>query len=771
MPPAHPTSTPSMHHIRPDYDMESAPGTQYPIATGTVTPRFPDWNFLPGCQSPADHAVDFGAWSVPDFQLDDAEMQFLHGYNQAVPFELGGGSQSELSFGIPTQGTDALTAGTSPEARHLASSGREAFRRRHWRFQPSARDRAGAEEHNLSLVISPQDQTSAESRLSVHAPVTAARLSATTRDKILTTVVKNCRSENLTRAIQCFPSIELLDKLLQYYLTSPLASADTWIHVPTFDPNTKRPELLLAIAAAGAVLTSDVALAKLGYAMQEVIRPAVGNAWEEDNTQTRNLELHQAFLIYLEIGVWSGHSRKIEITESFLQAPLTMLRRSGKFKSTGYADTWSPLSLLDGDPNLSGSALEARWLSWVHDESYKRTSFRFLTHDTCTSMCLVVNPLLSYAETTLPLPCAPAVWTAMNCEQWKATLLSAQNHLETHGMQPHPQTISQLADDPAQYLASAATGQFSSFDLTLANHAFISYAWGLCWEYTQFTNLCRSSRNNETPFRAKNTSRWSSLILSSRKDELTKLLQLYRIASYSSQNHSVPGVGNGSQPYLTQGAQAMCMRLEHILLHMHAPIEAIQIFAGMEGPEQAAEAHGIVVDWVSSEAARTAVWHSGQIVRAARRVAHGSIQGPLAFSLYHASLVLWTYALVWLGDHLTEGRPQPGNASVPVYLDDDGMDMTTQRFLQLGVGRPCFRTSLYAPPLLDKATETESSSEDEVFLEEPDKVMRALVDVLYANYRGLRRPNLVERLIQLMEALQRSPRVTGDRVSEGRMSA
>ncbi|KAK0385737.1 hypothetical protein NLU13_6914 [Sarocladium strictum] len=764
-------STPPIQHARSEYGVNPEAGPHFPIPNGTSTPRFPDWNFLPGCQTPAEHDVDFGAWSIPDFQLDEAELQFLQVYNHAVPFELGGGSQSETSYGIAPKGPDTIPAGTSPEARHLASSGREAFRRRHWRFQPSARDRAGAEEHNLSLSLNLQEQTSAESRVSVHAHVTAARLDATTRDKILTIVVKNCHSENLTRALQCFPSVALLDKLLQYYLTSPLAMADSWIHVPTFDPNTKRPELLLAIAAAGAVLTSDVALTKLGYAMQEVVRPAVGNAWESDNTLTRDLELLQAFLIYLEMGVWSGHSRKIEITESFLQAPLTMLRRSGKFKSTGYSAAWSPLSLLDGDPNLSGPMLEAEWRSWTHDESYKRTAFRLLAHDTNSSMCLVVNPLLSYAEISLPLPCAPTFWSATNCERWKSALLSAQSHIETHGMQPHPETVAQLADEPGLYLNASATVPVPSFDITLANKAFVSYAWGLCWEYTQLANLCRSRATNEASLHARNPGRWSSLILSSRKDELTKLLQQFRIASYSYQNHDIPGASAESALHGPQGTTFLCMRLEHILLHMHAPIEAIQIFAGMEGPEQAAEAHSIVVDWVSSETARSAVWHSGQIVSAAKKVPHASIQGPLAFSLYHASLVLWTYALVWLGDHLSSPHRPSNSASNPVYIDDDGMTMTTQRFLQLGAGRPCFRASLCAPPSLGRTTDTEGQGEDEVFLEEPDKVMRALVDVLYANYRGSRKPNLIERLIQLMEALQRSPRATGDRISEGRMSA
>lgn len=88
-------------------------------------------------------------------------------------------------------------------------------------------------------------------------------------------VVKCCRPENSSRAASSFPSVKLLDTLLQYYLTSPVASAASFLHLATFDPNTRRPELVAIMAAAGAALTSDPALTKLGYAIQECVRVAV----------------------------------------------------------------------------------------------------------------------------------------------------------------------------------------------------------------------------------------------------------------------------------------------------------------------------------------------------------------------------------------------------------------------------------------------------------------------------------------------------------------
>jgi hypothetical protein len=88
-------------------------------------------------------------------------------------------------------------------------------------------------------------------------------------------VIHNCRTEILTKAVASFPSAELLDTLLQHFLTSPLVNAGFYLHIASFDVNDKRPELLAAMAAAGAVLTCDPSLTKLGFAIQECVRQAV----------------------------------------------------------------------------------------------------------------------------------------------------------------------------------------------------------------------------------------------------------------------------------------------------------------------------------------------------------------------------------------------------------------------------------------------------------------------------------------------------------------
>lgn len=221
----------------------------------------PDLNHLSGQWTPIG-APDFGPSASID--LNEIDLRFLDAYNANVPFELGS-----------TPPDESIERPLTLDPCQPAAIGTEAFKNFYWTFRPTAQDHGAAEEHNLFLPSTRTDHESPESRVSLKRRTTCRRLSVAARDKILTVVMRNCRSENVSRAAASFPSIELLDTLLQYYLTSPVARPDSFLHTATFDPNEKRPELLAAMAACGAVLTSDPALSKLGFAIQECVRMAV----------------------------------------------------------------------------------------------------------------------------------------------------------------------------------------------------------------------------------------------------------------------------------------------------------------------------------------------------------------------------------------------------------------------------------------------------------------------------------------------------------------
>ncbi|MBE3048205.1 hypothetical protein IMZ48_38015 [Candidatus Bathyarchaeota archaeon] len=197
---------------------------------------------------------------APSMELEDIDLRFLDDYNVNIPFELAD----------TTHAPPAPTTQPAADPCRAATLASDAFHNSHWHFRPNAQDHGAAEEHNLSL---PSHAPAPRLRLDRRA--TGTKLSVSSRDRILTTVVDSCRPENLSRAVASFPSVELLDSLLQYSLTSPVARFDSFLHAATFNPGEKRPELLAAMAARGAVLTADSALSKLGHAILESLRSAI----------------------------------------------------------------------------------------------------------------------------------------------------------------------------------------------------------------------------------------------------------------------------------------------------------------------------------------------------------------------------------------------------------------------------------------------------------------------------------------------------------------
>ncbi|KAK6698100.1 hypothetical protein SNK03_010881 [Fusarium graminearum] len=647
-------------------------------ATDPLSFQFPDLNLLSGGWATNTNDVEMFSYN----ELDDIDLRFLDSYNTTIPFEI-------RSIQPTPRGAQTPRASSHTDPGEPAAMCTEAFQNSHWKFRPNAKDHAGAEEHNLSLPATDSAYPSPESgvALDLNTRVTCAKLEGPARDRILMMVVSSCRSDHLSKAVASFPSAELLDTLLQFYLTSSVTHATSFIHAASFNPNEKRPELVAAMAACGAVLTSDPALTKLGYAIQECLRVAVAKHWERDNTLVRDLQLTQAFLIILEMGIWSGLPRKVEIAESFFNPVLTMMRRDGKFKRSAYSDH-----------KVTSRASRQDWLEWIEHESFKRLALRMLSHDANSSTALMVGPLVSYAEVLLPLPGNAELWTASSPEQWSSLMVSR--------VDSEPLYVADVIDDP-----DVLNNYAGSVDAYAAILAVLSCTWTMCWEYLQIASLQRSKPR-----------RWNTLVTEMRKDELLKLLGHLKL-SLSADAAADPEIK---------------MRLELALLHLQMPFEDIQIFAGMEGTERARAVYPMVRDWAKSEAARHTIYHAAQIVQIAKDSPRGSMRGPMAIILYHASLAFWVYGLL---------SDQSRTLSQNVYLDDPD-SIALQRFKGFGQGRPCIRWH----------SEIQGQGEImmSVSLSQPDKVMEAVMGVVRRNFAGLPTPHLTEKLVQLMGELENS---------------
>ncbi|CAK7219772.1 hypothetical protein SBRCBS47491_003964 [Sporothrix bragantina] len=706
-------------------------------------------------------ALDFDATAAGSLDLDldhldDMDFRFLDAYNTRVPFEFGV-SPTTGGDGVDVHRPDASVSGSqqgqmstaTPGYTAAIGSGSEAFKRHYWKFRPNAQDYCGAEEHNLSLpapgAAGAVDHTSPESTLSQALPPKrpdGMRLNTASRDKILMVVTHNCLRENVARVVTSFPSVELLDTLVQFYLMSPVAQASTFLHTASFhrNPNEKRPELLAAMTAAGAVLTGDPALSKLGFAIQECLRIAVPQQWERDNTLTRDLELGQAYLLTLDMALWSGRSRKVEIAESFFMPLLTMRRRDGCFGRSGRASSSSSgVAALSTDD--FGQNLHDKWKAWIHQESVTRFAFRLLQHDTYSSMALLTTPLISYAEILLTFPAALELWSAPTPEQWKTLFLAQQQMSRPPTL---PATLPAFLENPDAFM----TIHKGRIDMKVVCVAFLSCAWGLTWEYVQLSVLQREmSSSSSSLFPSSSSSsyaagsaggvtgasqrRWNAFVMGSRQDEILQLIQAFRTACANT---------DLSHPVMT-------MRTELVLMHTHTVLEQVQLFAGMEGPDQARAVHPVILEWVASESARKSLWHAGQILRAARQLARGLIGGPTAVMVYHAGLTLWIYGAV------SQSLLSPTEASGGDDLFMDGPDtgIALQRFFARGHGRPC----IGGVDGVDGDDEIET-----IPLCQPDRVMGVVSGIFRRNHDKTSRPHMVDSLVQLIDEIQRASTAT-----------
>lgn len=638
---------------------------------------------------------DFGVDT--NMELNDMDLSFLDTYNNTNPFDL-----RTPSIGFPTTGSDILPSFTSAPVPPLDSTKASV-----WRFRPLSKDSGSAEQANLSLPT--------PTSLDIDRRVTCEPLSTTSRDKILAMILSTCKPTNIPRVVACFPSIGLMDSLFQFSLTSPGSHAKHWIHAPTLLAGEARPELLAAIVAAGAVLTPDASIRKVGYAIQEAVRTTVQVQVEEDNTLMRNLQIMQASLLQLKIGLWSGDSRKMELAEGFQQVLVTMARRGGLFRRGTYVR-------IVPYPEDQGDVLESKWRQWVKQESRKRFALHLFRQDLEASVSLLSSPLIFYAELYLPLPESEKLWHAQSAESWKATYM--RNSGTRHDRQPS------LIDCIQDLDILAVRDIF--VDQRQASMAVLGAAWRMIWEYRQLDSSMKDYNNQ-----------WSNgnLLMNTRHAELTKLLQSFRISSVEDTK--------------------VTLIVELLLTHLHMSLDDVHLFAGVEGEEEARRVYPSLVQWTRTTTARQALWHAGQVLRTARNLRPGLMCDFAAIAVYQASLAFWSYGTITRtsAGAAEHGAARPGSSADGPNAWLDGSDeIGVQRWILNGKGNAAIRTWTggNAPaPSSTGANHNSKNTEVSVLVSNPDEVVAAVVAAMRRNHCETRNPPLVDNLINIMEGLRK----------------
>lgn len=368
--------------------------------TPNIDPFLPDYfrNMPPFESFLSGHATPRGIMDLNfdmDVGLTDLDLGLLDQYNFQVPFTAG------------TPSTDAQGLESQTQESDSAPVRAEAFKQSIWRYLPRRdKDHSAMEQNNLAFP-DPDKDINRRTQLPQRRAV-SERLSRVSRDQVMALVLGTCRPENVKRIASAFPSVELLDGLIQFFLTSPALDIQSWFHLPTFSLAKLSPELLACIISAGAASTPDIPLRKLGFALHEAARMGQAKSFEEDNSAIRDLQHVRTFLLQLIVGMWSGVSRKMEIAESFLQPLVTMIRRGGRLRRS----TWKDINT---SAEEEGPALEAKWTEWVHQESYLRLIYRLFELDRQSSMALLKPPLMAYSEMHLPLPSSERRYPPLPC--------------------------------------------------------------------------------------------------------------------------------------------------------------------------------------------------------------------------------------------------------------------------------------------------------------------------------------------------------------------
>ena len=224
----------------------------------------------------------------------------------SIPYEAGG---------VPsTSGERSQDISRAPFISR-AILGHEAFKRSPWMWQADSYDSAVAEE--TPQLSEDQEQLLLPrfilDRISMVSMPTSPALGNSARDSILLLVQRNSGPSTI---VQSFPSAKTLNFLLMNFVSREKNERCPFIHMPSLAPDKCRTELLTAMIGAGAITVGINQIWKLGLAFQERTRMALFRALDSDNSLARTLDVVQASLLWIETGLWSGSSRKMEVADS-----------------------------------------------------------------------------------------------------------------------------------------------------------------------------------------------------------------------------------------------------------------------------------------------------------------------------------------------------------------------------------------------------------------------------------------------------------------------
>jgi hypothetical protein len=331
------------------------------------------------------------------------------------------------------------------------------------------------------------------------------------------------------------------------------------------------------------------------------------------------------------------------------------------------------------------------------------------------------------------------MWRAKTAQAWRAAYLQHNGNFNRL-----PSLMNCIHDlSPLSKFQGVIDVQYSS---TIILHAI----WSLIAEYRQLEFVLKLQSQER---------HWNGgLISSSWHQELGHLLEHFRVTV----NECPDGV-----------RLEQTMTQELFMMNLHVSFEELQLFAGKEGNEEAQRVYPLLKLWFENRKSRQAVWHAGQVIRAAAAFPPNELRDFHAVALYHASLAFWVYGMVSLGSSRSRARKNHGvdpnsvGESEFIYLDGEEMP-EVRRFIAISRGVPVIH-ELPIPPHPSTGNGGEQPAQQNnaapgyARLDNPKAIMEVVIGILCRNCSGGNSglAPLIENLAQLVRDLGNAGRIVG----------
>lgn len=321
-------------------------------------------------------------------------------------------------------------------------------------------------------------------------------------------------------------------------------------------------------------------------------------------------------------------------------------------------------------------------------------------------MTALTNPMMSYAELTLPLPASKELWYAKTAKDWKHAYLRREA-----GHVKRAPSVGDLCRD-----LNLLAENRHRLDVQFSAAIYLQAFWLLILEYR---NLCSAYRTRSY---IQDTYGGDNSLLDARRRQLLQDLQTFKTTTMN-------------WPEITAQERLL---LNQLIMALHISMDDLQLFAGKEGDEQAHRAFPVLQQWVESAESRAAIWHAGQVLRFAKLFPSAQLKNFYAVGVHHAALAIWTYGVI---KRAGNGQGVPSQQE-KIYVDGPE-SMSIQRYITLGQGLPVVRGPSSRNGVFEASTEN------------PKAGMEVVHEILQANFGSANNmaPAIVENLCVLIRQL------------------